>query len=67
MDPQDLSTPTWHKSSYSAENGSCVEVAFAVQTTAVEVGVRDSKNIQAGHLTVPVGQWAAFLATVRDD
>lgn len=66
MYPQHLSTATWRKSSYSAENGSCVEVAFADLSTAVVVGVRDSKNIRAGHLTMPVRRWKAFVAATRD-
>ncbi|HVV19319.1 MAG TPA: DUF397 domain-containing protein [Pseudonocardiaceae bacterium] len=52
---------TWRKSTYSAENGSCVEVAFSEAT----VGVRDSKNTGAGHLTVAPAQWNAFVATVK--
>ena len=67
MYPQHLSTAAWRKSSYSSANNGCVEVAFAVHTTVLEVGVRDSKNVQAGHLTVPIGQWAMFLVAVRND
>jgi Domain of unknown function (DUF397) len=65
--PQHLSTATWRKSSYSAENGSCVEVVFAVQSAVPAVGVRDSKNAQAGYLSVPIDQWATFIAAVRND
>lgn len=51
---------TWRKSTYSSQNGSCVEVAH----TELAVGVRDSKNSGAGHLTVAPAQWLAFLDAV---
>ena len=51
---------SWRKSSFSGQNGSCVEVAYQKA-----VGVRDSKKPEAGHLTVPPAQWAAFLARVK--
>lgn len=54
---------TWRKSSYSGENGSCVEVAIAGPL----VGVRDSKNASAGHLTVASGGWSAFVGIVKGD
>ncbi|TQM81705.1 uncharacterized protein DUF397 [Saccharothrix saharensis] len=48
----------WVKSSYSMENGSCVEVAVTDTVT----GVRDSKNADGPVLTFPTHRWAAFLA-----
>lgn len=48
----------WVKSSYSMENGSCVEVAV-IDTV---VGVRDSKNVDGPVLAFPAERWAAFLA-----
>lgn len=36
----------WRKSSFSGTETNCVEVAWAV-------GVRDSKNPDGGHLTIP--------------
>ncbi|WNV90625.1 DUF397 domain-containing protein [Umezawaea sp. Da 62-37] len=50
----------WHRSSHSGGNSNCVEVARASDV----VGIRDSKNPEAGHLTVPRAAWAAFVATV---
>ena len=53
----------WFKSSFSgANNGDCVEVAFAPG----QVGVRDSKEHGAGPVhAFPAEEWAAFLAGVR--
>ncbi|MFH8406018.1 DUF397 domain-containing protein [Streptomyces sp. NPDC018019] len=49
---------SWHKSSYSSSSGdNCVEVSAA----RVTVRIRDSKNAQGPHLTVPADSWAAFL------
>ncbi|WP_312032860.1 DUF397 domain-containing protein [Actinomadura latina] len=41
--------------------GNCVEVA----DLALNVGVRDSKTPNAGHLTFALATWAAFVAEVR--
>lgn len=58
-----LRTATWRKSSYSGENGTCVEVAVADPL----VGVRNSKNIGAGYLALPLVGWSAFVGAVKDD
>lgn len=52
---------TWRKASASQNNGNCVEVARAGQLA----GVRDTKNREAGHLTVPAAEFDAFLAGVK--
>jgi len=52
----------WVTSSYSGDNGECVEVMF----TGVGFGVRDSKNPTGGTLTFTDTEWAAFTAGVRD-
>jgi hypothetical protein len=53
----------WFKSSFSgANNGDCIEVAFAPG----QVGVRDTKQRGTGPVHVfPAPEWAAFLAGVR--
>jgi hypothetical protein len=48
----------WGKSSYSSgDDANCVEVA----TSSTTVGVRDTKDRAAGHLTIPAPAWTAFL------
>jgi uncharacterized protein DUF397 len=56
----DLSTASWHKSSWSNANG-CVEVAF-VQG---RVAVRDSKDRSGPVLVFTAHEWDAFLRGVR--
>ena len=48
----------WRKSSFSASDANCVEVAF-------EAGVRDSKNPEAGHLTLPADAYQALVSFAR--
>lgn len=49
----------WRKSSYSSDQANCVEVA----AIATAVGIRDTKDREGGHLTVPAPAWAAFLSS----
>ncbi|XKK42276.1 DUF397 domain-containing protein [Nocardiopsis sp. ARC36] len=51
---------SWHKSSYSAGGGNCVEVAQGLVT-----GIRDTQNRDLGHLTTQASEWTALLAAVR--
>lgn len=51
----------WRKSTYSdSGTGQCVEVGVAPGA----VGIRDTKNREAGRLTVSRTAWAAFVRTV---
>jgi len=53
----------WRKSSYSQQQeGLCVETA-ALEAGAV--GIRDSKNPDAGHLTVSKAMFGALLTQVK--
>ncbi|PSK93711.1 uncharacterized protein DUF397 [Murinocardiopsis flavida] len=54
--------PHWHKSSYSASQGSCVEVA-----EGPVVLVRDTQHRSLGHIAYPPQAWAAFLSDLKQD
>lgn len=52
------SSPQWFKSSYSGgQQGNCVETA----RLGTPVGVRDSKDLNIGHLEVQPTAWAALI------
>ncbi|KOX13153.1 hypothetical protein ADK67_44615 [Saccharothrix sp. NRRL B-16348] len=56
----DFSAAEFKTSSYTEDNGTCVEVA-------VEAGfgaVRDTKNREGGHVAVPARSFAAFLRSL---
>ncbi len=59
MNP-DLTAANWFKSSKSANNGQCVEVAFVDGLVAV----RDSKDPAGPALVFNQQEWAAFVAGV---
>ena len=54
----DLSRAEWRKSSYSGQDGNCIEVASNLPGL---VAVRDSKHPEGGKLVVPHETWRAFL------
>jgi hypothetical protein len=59
----DLSTATWHKSTYSAGGNDCLEVADGHPTV---VPVRDSKTAPYGPtLRFTTSAWSAFIDAVR--
>jgi hypothetical protein len=61
MEPTDLYTLTWHKSSHSGGKLGCVEVA----RTQATVAVRDSKNPTGPALMVSPVAFARFLDSLR--
>ncbi|MCQ9135964.1 DUF397 domain-containing protein [Streptomyces hilarionis] len=61
----DLTTVTWHKSSYSGgEGGNCLEVATGDSTP---VRVRDSKTPLGPRLAFRVDAWSAFVENLKAD
>ncbi|KJY34360.1 MULTISPECIES: DUF397 domain-containing protein [unclassified Streptomyces] len=58
----DLAHITWHKSSYSAQEGQCLEVADGVPG---RIPVRDSKDVDGPALIFPAEAWRSFLNAVR--
>jgi hypothetical protein len=59
----DLSAATWHKSSYSNQDGgACIEVS---DDFPVVVPVRDSKNPHGPVLVFPAEGWVSFVSAVE--
>jgi hypothetical protein len=59
----DLTSAEWRKSSFSTNNGNCVEVA---RNLVGIVAVRDSKDPDGPRLVFTPAEWQAFTAGVRD-
>ncbi|MEU6041489.1 DUF397 domain-containing protein [Actinomadura sp. NPDC047616] len=57
----DMTGAVWRKSRQSNNGGNCVEVAKLRKT----IGVRDSKDPDAGHLSLTPAAWAAFTLAIR--
>lgn len=58
----DMTIQKWRKSSYTASNGSnCVEVV----RLAGDIGIRDSKSRERGHLIMPLAQFTALLSQLK--
>jgi hypothetical protein len=51
----------WRKSSFSGQNGSCVETA----SNSGVVLVRDTTNRDGGTLSLTADAWRTFLGTLR--
>ncbi|MGH3871944.1 MAG: DUF397 domain-containing protein [Pseudonocardiaceae bacterium] len=62
MAAPDLAAARWRTSSFSGNNGSCVEVA---DLDGGYHAVRDSKHPAGPALTFPAVGWAAFTTGVR--
>ena len=54
---------TWRKSSYTAPDNNCVELAVG----EAETEVRDSKDPDSGRLTISGVAWNRFLVLVKSD
>jgi len=64
MDSDYLGRLIWRKSSYSAADGDCVEVA---SITNGYIGVRDSKNSLQPTLGFTSARWQAFVEELKHD
>jgi hypothetical protein len=64
MNKLDLSRAEWHKSSYSSQDGNCVEVATNMSGT---VAVRDSKHPEGPRLLIPAAEWRVFVRGLKAD
>ena len=58
----DLSCAAWRKSSYSSQDGNCVEV---VRNRSGLVAVRDSKDPDGTKLVVSREAWRVFIRAAR--
>jgi hypothetical protein len=62
MPETDLSRAEWHKSSYSSQDGNCVEVAVNLPAF---VATRDSKHPAGPALLIPRDTWRCFIQSLR--
>ena len=62
MNQIDMSRAEWHKSSYSSQDGNCVEVAINMPGT---VAVRDSKDPEGPGLLIRAAEWRAFVYSLK--
>ncbi|MEU8925039.1 DUF397 domain-containing protein [Kitasatospora sp. NPDC048545] len=58
----DLSQAAWRKSSFSGDQGNCIEVADCF---AGIVPVRDSKDPGGPALVFPTDAWTAFVTAIK--
>lgn len=54
---------TWRKSSYTAPDNNCVELAVSENETAM----RDSKDPDGGSFVISASAWTKFLAHAKSD
>lgn len=62
MHDLDLSRAQWRKSSYSGNNGNCVEVATNLPDL---VAIRDSKNSDGSRLFMSAASWRVFVRDLK--
>lgn len=59
----DIDRASWHKSTFSAMNGSCVEIGRVLPD---RIGVRDTKDNGGGPILVFTdAEWSAFIAGAK--
>jgi hypothetical protein len=61
----ELGHTQWRKSTFSGTETECIEIARP--TGSPTVGIRDSKNPTAGHLTIPESALHHLIRSHRDD
>ncbi|GII60624.1 hypothetical protein Skr01_07090 [Sphaerisporangium krabiense] len=59
----DLQGAHWRKSTYSTDNGNCVEVASNLPGL---IAVRDSKTPTTPALLLPPAEWSTFLTHLKN-
>lgn len=59
----ELADARWRKSSFSGDNMNCVEVARVGDV----VGLRDSKDVDGGVVTVSASAFDAFVTGLKQD
>ena len=61
-DHQDLSRAAWRKSTYSSQDGNCVEIATNIPGI---IAIRDSKDPAGPTLSFTRSDWAVFIRTMN--
>ena len=64
MDDRALRGDAWRKSSYSADQGACVEIT---QSPPLGMAVRDSTDAGGPRLLFTAAGWQAFTRKVKGD
>ena len=64
MNEIDLSRAEWHKSSYSSQDGNCVEIATNLPGL---VAVRDSKDPRGPILVIGHEDWQAITRQIKGE
>ncbi|WP_203982049.1 DUF397 domain-containing protein [Sphaerisporangium rufum] len=59
---RDSSDARWRKSSYSTDQGTCLEMA---NNHPGKVAVRDSKSPEFPPLVVPSTEWSSFIGAIE--